>query len=1731
MRIALFAAILLIVVSVPAAYAATLQLVTENGNVFSIDFDEILSIWEGYNPSNQTLAIAILQQQIANLTAGIIPTTNSTEIDGIQDRIDELVNQLNTNSTATDVLIDSLQDRIDILTDRLNAAIINSTATDVEIDVLQNTIDTLNNELDELESTLEDKIEDIDGVGAGALGASGRVVTIPLQGLLVYGNHTSYDTSGIINPSTLFAKPPGLVGWATLIQDNDPYVEYDIPSFGDAYLFDSETQDLERVITGDSVYVTRYRTLSGPAQTTFDADGLVVSEGGLVLLELDNGRLGAGVTVDAVVPAGSGIKHVSSPNSLYHAGYGNGLFYVGSAHAAATRTIELYATAGWTSVRDHCRDNSYVVCLGSGTGINSYRHSAELYKTNAVPKPSTLDVYVNDVANSVQDNSVWVSGGYGQQGTTSIYNPWSKYVSVPVEPPRITSSYYGGGLYHITEIIGQQQSVSFDPRGAYTQTMRLAPSGTWRITDDNPWRNSVSITDNGQYTLLSKADNVYLIINTTGGEVKIQGDVVSAATGITNIRGLPADTPWSLNLGDTVIDAGMTDSSGNVMVPHVAKDGVTVPRHVNYTSAPGTLIQDFRTVYDTMTVTDSGVTNEIELTIALSSATSASEIVLIAPDGELYAVKRSGTSLNSPYYVTVPNVDINGVWTIGVKGGSGAITLHEWTLAFKTADSQLVTGVNGTGNQYAVTVDTSGSGTYRLGMADTHGIRDSSNNFLDDSLQTGPDETHDVGGGGGPNLNDPLHVYSIERHDPLSVLSTDSYPQFLVTFNKPVENVDVADFTGAYHTPSQITRTITTPLDVWYGESTIEVPQRGTRTASNTNSFVLDDATPTVTSNIAHTNSRLSSKEVASVSVTVDMNHTYGADVKIDLVAPDGTQETILNGGGGGGTYTGETFTNSNTTELDSFIGVSARGTWSLIVEDTYPSSDHGTLDGWELTLGYGDSTVTYVEHEPESSGTSVSLSSSRIVTNATLTLDATSVGSNANEWELSLTTPSGIDIELTDADITSLDYSGGVHTFHLGEIVGVFPGSGTWRLNAVDLKIDHDPTSPDTDEPEGTIDSWTLDLETLSKRTVREVVPHGSDDTEYLVEIHAGSRSNGYVIFLKGDTDISATGSGETYDTRNTVFAPDPHEHYDRSGSVSSTPHLRSITVANSTYNSVTFTVTFSEIVTGVDASDFVVYKDGTPYGPTIISNTDTPNVDTPTRLDAIGKIEEFMTVSGYDDDDSTVVELGINITHTAEEDLRFFLTAPSGVEKSVVFSASGEDLVQTSNEVDFGTASVNGEWILRVEDYRDHVPVQKRAFLNEWTLKFVYQDEPTYDELVVLASQLGTDRAFAPVPEGQHSLRLYSDTLGVNPMQSPGVLFDVHHDNVISFTPSDGDYSLFVANTYIRYPMTVAVNISDVRLSSQSDCSSALDLGIDRVYDAGDILMIPVLPGTTVLCMNIAGSNAVIHLGDVLAQSVVSSIPSAVSDGQRAISGAATFANRDGILTATVTAAMTGSISVERSLDYNDVYAHTSTLAFRESPSFSISSSYSSNLIPRLDSALENRWDAAGTSNARHFYSDRPTLTMNVYLNGELIETSTEFGPSSRPGSYRISNFAYYSMDQKISAQLGTIDLYEIIPVEVKRGDFVQVEITANDDMSFRLPPSALPRGFIYEYFGHYPSGCPQYGVGLRPSECYVDWDNRGIAYASLNPLYPDAKPVITSVESKKVEIIGGYVIFAGN
>ena len=1411
MKIALLVAILLIAISVPTAYAATLQLVTENGNVFSIDFDEIWNIYSGYNSTatNTELNSTAVNQEIQRLISAT--TTNSTtqqEIKEMEDRLENLFEQLNSNSTSTATTINELQNQINTL--------LADTSTDDEINRLQNlianltqstnsTATELNEALTELETLLEDSVEELEagtGVGAGALGSSGRLVSIPTEGIMALGVHTVRDTRGTVEPTTAYFYTDYDFDWVTLIRENEAYDEYAVPSL----------------------------------------------------------------------------------NAEYNANQG---------------------------------------------------------------------------------------------------------------------------------------------------------AGTLRETST---------------TLTSEL----------------------------NVRGLEPYTTWALlpTGTDAITYAGVTNSAGDMLIPRTPNDGVTITRTTSFNNSPDLNIPDRGSIRDTITVNKHGTVNDLHVTI--TSYGSSYRAQLISPDGTNYQVNTSGGHGSRTYSINAAvGEQINGDWTLIYKSMSGTTrTLQDWTLVINHGTTGKIQSISGSGSQYTVSVGQARSGLFGLDLVNAHGIVDSRNNLLDNSLQTGPDEIHNAGGGGvGPDTSDPLHVYSIERHDPLSILSADRYPQFLVTFNKRVENVDVADFVGGYGSTSQVTRTITTPLDVWYGESSVTVPQSGTRTASNTKSFPLDAAHPTVTSNIAHTNYRLSSKEVASVSVTVSIGHDDGRDLKIELVAPDGTREIIQDRGVGHLPPSGKTFTNSNTAALDSFTGVSARGTWSLVVTDMYPRLDHGDLNGWSLTLGYGDSTVTYVEHAPESSTTRISLSSSKIVTNATLTLNAVSADSNVNEWELSLTTPGGIDIELADAASTHLDNKGGVHTFHLGEIVGVFPGSGTWRLNAVDLKTDHDPTNPNTDEPEGTIDSWTLDLDTLSKRSVREVLPHGSDGTKYLVKVNA--YRNGNVLFLKGDTDISARNSGETYDTRNTVFAPDPHELYNRgSVSIPSTPHVRGITVSSSTSSSVTFQVLFSETVTGVNATDFIVIENKSPEssGPQESTYSSAPN--TSVNSNSITTVSDTIPIRGYADGAVNVLTLNVDISHTRIGDLEVELVGPDGTKRKVHNNAGGTTAdLMTSFTPNFADKSVNGNWTLQVRDDRS---TQSFGTINSWSLDFSYEDTPTYDELLVVETQKGAAYTWKEFLSGNYNLRTYSDApVHHTPCATNGIMMDGYNGGTACIDNDNINTLVYTSGAYMKYPVTVDVSISNIRMTGpgKSDVSMRY---IDGSYKAGNSFYIPIIPGMTTLKMNIAGSEASVDLADIApAVSIISLEPatdkSYVVGTRRAVANAVTtvpfFAGEDKtyyvIINYEVTGSMSYSIQSERTKGW-----------MLSSYSYSIFSgghvdlgrgSYHAYTLRTnsLEGGLKSVFGPAVSSAANYASNGYLSTYLGVFRNGVLIDqyplasksmttTSNSHTVSSSASiatvqhdgrrttttSYDIdSSTASFRSSQSGSAMVAPITIEKTIKINAEIGDFVEM------------------------------------------------------------------------------------------
>ena len=85
---------------------------------------------------------------------------------------------------------------------------------------------------------------------------------------------------------------------------------------------------------------------------------------------------------------------------------------------------------------------------------------------------------------------------------------------------------------------------------------------------------------------------------------------------------------------------------------------------------------------------------------------------------------------------------------------------------------------------------------------------------------------------------------------------------------------------------------------------------------------------------------------VTSVSVSVDISHTYIGDLVVDLIAPDGTTRTLHD-------RTGYEADDIDQTYAPDFGGIGIAGDWTLHVRDS-AGGDTGTLNGWTLTVNHG---------------------------------------------------------------------------------------------------------------------------------------------------------------------------------------------------------------------------------------------------------------------------------------------------------------------------------------------------------------------------------------------------------------------------------------------------------------------------------------------------------------------------------------------------------------------------------------------------------------------------------------------------------------------------------------------------------------------------------------------------------------------------------------------------------
>ena len=141
---------------------------------------------------------------------------------------------------------------------------------------------------------------------------------------------------------------------------------------------------------------------------------------------------------------------------------------------------------------------------------------------------------------------------------------------------------------------------------------------------------------------------------------------------------------------------------------------------------------------------------------------------------------------------------------------------------------------------------------------------------------------------------------------------------------------------------------------------------------SNTNDFAIPDNNTTgISSPITVSNSFLASQVL---SVTMNINHTYVADLDVFLKAPNGSQiELTTDNGGSGNNFTGTVFVtgaaaitsgsvpftgNYAPEQPFSSLTGSANGTWNLVVKDD-AGNDTGTLLDWSISV-VSSSGVTY---------------------------------------------------------------------------------------------------------------------------------------------------------------------------------------------------------------------------------------------------------------------------------------------------------------------------------------------------------------------------------------------------------------------------------------------------------------------------------------------------------------------------------------------------------------------------------------------------------------------------------------------------------------------------------------------------------------------------------------------------------------------------------------------------
>ena len=151
-----------------------------------------------------------------------------------------------------------------------------------------------------------------------------------------------------------------------------------------------------------------------------------------------------------------------------------------------------------------------------------------------------------------------------------------------------------------------------------------------------------------------------------------------------------------------------------------------------------------------------------------------------------------------------------------------------------------------------------------------------------------------------------------------------------------------ADPTCTGGTTPPTTGPTTTPPTTGPTTTPPTTPPAGSCSGSNATRVNIPDAGAAVYSNIVI--SGCGRAPSTTSSVTLNITHTYRGDLKIDLVAPDGTVYSIK---ASSSTDSADNVILTDSGDLSSEV---ANGTWRLKVQDVY-SGDTGYINNWSISL------------------------------------------------------------------------------------------------------------------------------------------------------------------------------------------------------------------------------------------------------------------------------------------------------------------------------------------------------------------------------------------------------------------------------------------------------------------------------------------------------------------------------------------------------------------------------------------------------------------------------------------------------------------------------------------------------------------------------------------------------------------------------------------------------------